>query len=144
MIFTPVTEPIKPAITATGKIIIILLEISILLKQSNSVNSITVSVNVTAIPKNNLFAGAKKLPVAAPVMTDIPDEIRINMYKYSDGMKIFNISNDETARRITKIRIPAITEYNILLSIVPFDLLFVFTPEDIKNPSVSVKRYEGI
>ena len=52
--------------------------------------------------------------------------------------------DEETARRITKTAIPIIAQYSILLKIFKFDMFFDFTPEDIKNPSVSVKRYEGI
>ena len=133
MIFAPATEPIKPEITETGNIIIIFSEIAILLKQSNNMNSITVSVNATAIPKNSFFVFAVKLPNAEPAITENPDAISISMYRYSDGIKMFNISSDETASRITKIRMPAIVEYNILLSIVLFDLFLVFTPEDIKK-----------
>ena len=74
-----------------------------------------------------------KLPHAAPIMTEIPDDTRMNMYKYSDAIKIFSISNEETARRITKTAIPIITQYSILLKIFKFDMFFDFTPEDIKK-----------
>ena len=133
MMFEPINDPIKPAMTENGNINTILFEIAILLKQSNKMNSVTVIDNATAIPKKSFLPAAVKLPHIAPTITDIPDAIRINIYKRSDGINIFSISNDATARRITKTAIPIIVEYSILLSIFNVDVFFNFTPEDIKK-----------